>query len=683
MGGVSWPSSMPGAPSRSPAAVQDTTRLAEHPQAVRLRGRDRRGTPDHLRPPPRQHRAGRARQAGGDLARPRRPRGAGARPARGRPGHGEDCARPRDRADDRRRHRQPDPVHARSPADRRHGSLGLRPEDARVRVPAGPDLREHRARRRDQPRDAEDAVGAPRGDGRAPGHRRRRHARAAVAVHRHRHREPDRAGGDVPAPGGAARPLRAARVARLPRRGARDRDRARATARPSARVARAARLGRRRRRLQRRRRGGLHRRADPAVDRRARARDARTSTASSSARRCAAALRSSARRAPGRSSTAATTCCPRMSTRSSCRCSGTACCSRRRSSRRRARSAATRRSRASRTAASSSRRRPRPDWDDAPRPPAERLPVSERQTFPLVPRRRRLVGLPFGDLPSRRRGAGGDVIGARPYVAGDPVSTIDWFATARLSAASGRDEFVVRDRSADEAPRVVLVSDRRPAMGVFPPTCPWLEKPRALVEAAIAIVDERGRGTERHRRRSTSATHDEPYWLPPGRRDRAVARRASGSARRRSTHPRTTSSARSRSSAACAATCRRARSSSSSPTSSSRRPRARGSRRSRTAGTSCPSSSRTRSGSRASRPSRASALPIADPRTGAGLARASHGARGRRAARRARGSDCSGCSTSTSSLGLDPVVIGTSDPLAIDRAFIAWAELRRQRRWAR
>jgi hypothetical protein len=34
-------------------------------------------------------------------------------------------------------------------------------------------------------------------------------------------------------------------------------------------------------------------------------------------------------------------------------------------------------------------------------------------------------------------------------------------------------------------------------------------------------------------------------------------------------------------------------------------------------------------------------------------------------------------------LGLDPVVIGTSDPHAIDAELIAWAELRRQRRWAR
>ncbi len=88
------------------------------------------------------------------------------------------------------------------------------------------------------------------------------------------------------------------------------------------------------------------------------------------------------------------------------------------------------------------------------------MPARERQTFPLVPRRR-LVGLPFGDLPSRRRGHGSDVIGTRPYEIGDPVSTIDWFATARLSSA-------------------------------------------VAARADVASLD---------------FAEDEPYWLPPGRRD--------------------------------------------------------------------------------------------------------------------------------------------------------------------
>ena len=43
-----------------------------------------------------------------------------------------------------------------------------------VPLPAGPVVRQHRPRRRDQPGLAEDAVGAARGDGGAPDHRRRR-----------------------------------------------------------------------------------------------------------------------------------------------------------------------------------------------------------------------------------------------------------------------------------------------------------------------------------------------------------------------------------------------------------------------------------------------------------------------------------------------------------------------------
>jgi uncharacterized protein (DUF58 family) len=143
--------------------------------------------------------------------------------------------------------------------------------------------------------------------------------------------------------------------------------------------------------------------------------------------------------------------------------------------------------------------------------------VRERRTFPLVPRRR-LSGLPFGDLPSRRRGHGSDVIGSRPYEPGDPVSTIDWFATARLSATMGRDEFVVRDRAADEAPRVAVVVDRRPAMGLYPAGLPWLSKRDAVRESVAAIAASAAAA------RADIAALDfgdgEPWWLPPGRRDR-------------------------------------------------------------------------------------------------------------------------------------------------------------------
>jgi uncharacterized protein (DUF58 family) len=153
------------------------------------------------------------------------------------------------------------------------------------------------------------------------------------------------------------------------------------------------------------------------------------------------------------------------------------------------------------------------------------MSARERRTFPLVPRRR-LTGLPFGDLPSRRRGHGSEVIGSRPYEPGDPVSTIDWFASARLSSASGGDEFIVRDRAADEAPRVTILLDRRPAMGLYPPPLPWLSKREALREAAISIAASAAVA------RADIAALDygtgEPWWLPPGRRDRPwiVAARA-------------------------------------------------------------------------------------------------------------------------------------------------------------
>src|SRR5947208_8772542 len=85
---------------------------------------------------------------------------------------------------------------------------------------------------------------------------------------------------------------------------------------------------------------------------------------------------------------------------------------------------------------------------------------------PLTPRRR-LIGLSFGGMRSARRGAGSDVAGSRVYRPGDDIDTIDWAASARLSAARGTDEFIVRERFAEEAPRVVIIADRRPEMSLF------------------------------------------------------------------------------------------------------------------------------------------------------------------------------------------------------------------------
>jgi hypothetical protein len=109
-------------------------------------------------------------------------------------------------------------------------------------------------------------------------------------------------------------------------------------------------------------------------------------------------------------------------------------------------------------------------------------------TFPLVPRRR-LVGLAFGSVHGARRGTGSDVASSRPYQPGDDVDAIDWAASAKLSAARGTDEFIVRERYAEEAPRVVIVCDRRPAMELYPPGFPWLSKPKAMLEAGSMIAD--------------------------------------------------------------------------------------------------------------------------------------------------------------------------------------------------
>jgi uncharacterized protein (DUF58 family) len=119
---------------------------------------------------------------------------------------------------------------------------------------------------------------------------------------------------------------------------------------------------------------------------------------------------------------------------------------------------------------------------------------SARLTFPLVPRRR-VIGLSFGTMKSLRRGSGTDVAGSRPYRPGDDMDAIDWAASARLSTARGSDEFVVRERFAEEAPKVVIVCDRRPEMGCFGPPLPWLDKPhamRAVVELILASAGAAG-----------------------------------------------------------------------------------------------------------------------------------------------------------------------------------------------
>jgi uncharacterized protein (DUF58 family) len=109
-------------------------------------------------------------------------------------------------------------------------------------------------------------------------------------------------------------------------------------------------------------------------------------------------------------------------------------------------------------------------------------------TFPLVPRGR-VVGLAYGSMQSARRGTGFDIAGARPYEPGDVFGSIDWRSSARLSSARDADEFIVRLRYAEQAPRVVVVADRRPAMALYPSDLPFLSKPAALRAVGELIAD--------------------------------------------------------------------------------------------------------------------------------------------------------------------------------------------------
>ena len=137
---------------------------------------------------------------------------------------------------------------------------------------------------------------------------------------------------------------------------------------------------------------------------------------------------------------------------------------------------------------------------------------SAEVTFPLAPRRR-FAGLPFGGMTSVRRGTGSDVAGSRPYRPGDDARSIDWAGSARLSSAHGSDEFIVREYLAEEAPRVIVLSDRRPAMSLFPRPLPWLDKPAAMRQASGLVVEATlaARGFFGY----LDFGDDEEQWVPP------------------------------------------------------------------------------------------------------------------------------------------------------------------------
>jgi hypothetical protein len=114
--------------------------------------------------------------------------------------------------------------------------------------------------------------------------------------------------------------------------------------------------------------------------------------------------------------------------------------------------------------------------------------TARRTTFQLIPRRP-VAGVRVGGLRSARRGTGSEPAGSRPYRPGDDIRRIDRYASARLSAATAQDEFVVREHYAEEATHVVVAVDPRPTMSLFPSELPWLHKPAAVAAATAMIGD--------------------------------------------------------------------------------------------------------------------------------------------------------------------------------------------------
>lgn len=80
---------------------------------------------------------------------------------------------------------------------------------------------------------------------------------------------------------------------------------------------------------------------------------------------------------------------------------------------------------------------------------------------------------------------------------------IDRRASARLSLAFDRDEFVVRDLYAEEATHVVLVEDTRPSMRLYPAGLPWLRKPVAVAETLRLLAASAPRSRCQFRRSPT------------------------------------------------------------------------------------------------------------------------------------------------------------------------------------
>jgi hypothetical protein len=113
--------------------------------------------------------------------------------------------------------------------------------------------------------------------------------------------------------------------------------------------------------------------------------------------------------------------------------------------------------------------------------------LTEDPVVPLVPRRR-VVGLPFGDARSVRRGDRSDPVGSRLYRPGDDLRRLDRHATARLSSVGDGDVLIVREHLAEERVGIGFAVDPSPTMALHPRELPWLHKPDVVLEVDRVIT---------------------------------------------------------------------------------------------------------------------------------------------------------------------------------------------------
>ncbi len=308
----------------------------------------------------------------------------------------------------------------------------------------------------------------------------------------------------------------------------------------------------------------------------------------------------------------------------------------------------------------------------------ERL-SAPRRAFPLVPRPR-ATGIAYGTLSARRRrGQGAEVAGARRYVPGDRLASIDWYASARESMVKDDDIFIVRQYYTETAPRLILVVDRRPSLALYPPELPWLSKPAAIREATTAIVTA-ARAAGAYTGYLDFARRDSngeplPRWIAPRRQSvRAIAQIREEFTAPESSLELAMDYLLGLPSDVPAGTFVFAVSDYLQPI-----PDAIWARTHARRWDLVPVIVQDPVWEQSFPEVGGIVLPVSDPATGkrSSLRLSAREARSRRDANRAR---LEGLVARFRRLGFDPVVLGTSDPVKIDTEFITWARRRRLRR---